>query len=150
MANEAQAKRFTFTETALAAGVKPKALRWWLDKGQVHLDAEDEREGTGWRRFSVVDAIRIALIGLLVGYCVPVEHSSEIAEDLIRKKLGLLMTYKNTPFDAVRTALMTAAFAVWPEGGSWGYGEPADDQEHFIFINMQGLVDRVFENLGLE
>lgn len=74
----------TFAQAVAATGVTPRTLRGWLDRAQVALDHDRERAGAGWRRFSTTDCVRLALVGTLVGYCVPVPRASQIAVHVLK------------------------------------------------------------------
>lgn len=56
-----------FRDAASAASCPPSTLRNWLDRGQVTL-AADVGRGRGWRRFTPLDVVRLALIKTLVDF----------------------------------------------------------------------------------
>lgn len=56
-----------FRDAATAASCPPSTLRNWLDRGQVTLAADVGRDG-GWRRFTPLDVVRLALIKTLVDF----------------------------------------------------------------------------------
>ncbi|TVM16687.1 hypothetical protein DPQ33_11905 [Oceanidesulfovibrio indonesiensis] len=154
--------RFTFTEAALAAGVKPKTVRNWLDRGQIHLDAEEQREGEGWRRFSALDALRIAAVARLVERCIPVSKASRIVEvGIINRRCGHLLVYEKTPLKAVVAAFTNIVFCVCENGDDYffseAYGSKLDlielglhtEKDVMIFL-LENIFREVFENLEVE
>lgn len=78
---------FTFTITCGLAGVTPKALRGWLDRGQVDFGGADREEG-GWRRFTFAEIFQIAIIGSIVKYGLGVSLANEVVRAAVRPKLG--------------------------------------------------------------
>ena len=70
--------QITFTLAASASRATEKQLRHWLDKAQVSLQGDDERVEGQWRRFSLIDVVRLGIINALVGYGVPVVQAAEI------------------------------------------------------------------------
>lgn len=57
-----------FAAAALGADTTPVIVRNTLDRGQASLPTEVGRTGLGWRRFSPIDVLRIALQTRLVRY----------------------------------------------------------------------------------
>jgi hypothetical protein len=91
----------TFKLAAHAAGITEKQLRNWLDKAQVSLQGDDERSEGQWRRFSLVDVVRIGIIGAIVGYGIPVTLAAEIINKR-SKEAGRLpngLPYNNNSID---------------------------------------------------
>jgi hypothetical protein len=73
----------TFGQAARAAGITEKQLRNWLDKGQVLLIGDDKREQGQWRKFAIIDLIRIASVGRLVSYGVDVSTAYELVRTMV-------------------------------------------------------------------
>lgn len=162
MPNQINEKRFTFTEAALAAGLTPKQLRNWLDKERGYglvLDAETERPGDGWRRFSIVDVLRINFIGAAVEFCISVKDAAQIIETVISKKLNFLITYKNTPMGVILATFKQSWLTIWRDrNGKLEHDiAPAVHMVRggllppkFIAISLYDLAAKVFERLGLD
>lgn len=70
--------QITFALAAKAAGITEKQLRNWLDKAQIALEGDDERSEGQWRRFSLIDVVRLGIVGTLASYGVPVMQAAEI------------------------------------------------------------------------
>lgn len=156
-------QRFTFTEAALAAGVKPKTLRNWLDRGQIALDAEDEREGDGWRRFSFIDVLRIAFVSRLVDYCVPVRVASNLIEDTIISHAKNFRAFDNYPIRAISAAYMNTTYIMYEIGSDYVLkhepGSFVDERTlqeitsntcSYLTIIPGPIVAEIIENLGLD
>jgi len=109
-------QRFTFGEAALAAGVTPKTLRNWTDRKLILLDADTDREDDTWRKFSLLDVIRIAFVSRLVGYCVSVRSASELIEDTIVSLAKQLRAFKNPPLAALLVSYDTSKFVLYHIG----------------------------------
>lgn len=75
--------RFSLTEAAVLASLRPKTVRNWVDRGQLKFQFEEERNDATWRKLSLVDTFGLAIVGVLTRYCVKVDHASAIAADLI-------------------------------------------------------------------
>lgn len=78
---------YTIREAAFAAGLSPKSIRNWLDDAEVasnlHLDADADREGGQWRRFTFVDIVKLAVTGALSTYCVPLAYAARVANTTV-------------------------------------------------------------------
>lgn len=109
-------QRFTFREAALAAGVTPKTLRNWIDRKLILLDANADREDDTWRKFSLLDVIRIAFVYRLVGYCVSVRSASELIEDTIVSLAKQLQAFKHPPLAALLVSFDTSKFVLYHLG----------------------------------
>jgi DNA-binding transcriptional MerR regulator len=145
----------TFSHAARAAGVTDRTLRNWLDRGQVILEGDDGRVGATWRRFSILDVVRLAIIGRLVDYGVPVAEAYEIVADTIDPGLRGLMDRPTTPRD-LPELLRNMTVAVSREGGttrkvSFGYQreDPASvaGLQHYIFIRAGEVATAALDRL---
>jgi hypothetical protein len=56
-----RAPRLNRGDLIRATGVSPARLAGWINRGQLHLDADEGREAGGHRRFSALDAVRVAV-----------------------------------------------------------------------------------------
>lgn len=78
---------YTIREAALASGVSSKSIRNWLDDSEVagamRLDADADREGGQWRRFTFVDIVKLAMTGALSTYCVPLAYAARVANTTV-------------------------------------------------------------------
>ena len=152
--------RFTFTEAALVAGITPKTLRNWLDRyGEaLELDAEGEREGTGWRRFSLVDVIRMAFLAKLatLGWTIP--EASAIVSAVLDHRLALLASYKNTPVQLIPATFHNLVLVTWrdSDGKPWhreGYaGDPLTFEPGYHaygVVLLEGVLRDLFGRLDI-
>jgi hypothetical protein len=91
----------TFKLAAHAAGITEKQLRNWLDKAQVSLQGDDERSEGQWRRFSLIDVVRLGIVGAIVGYGVPVTLAAEIINKRAKEGGALSngLPYNNNSID---------------------------------------------------
>jgi hypothetical protein len=105
MANPVTRAQITFSRAAVAAGLTEKTLRGWLDRGQVILEGDAEREEGAWRRFSILDVVRLAIIGRVVRYGFEVRTAYEIVASTVDGKLRLVASYRNTPPSVIPAAL---------------------------------------------
>lgn len=156
--NQLTGLTYSFTEAALAAGVGPKTLRNWVDRGLINLDADANREGDGWRRFTLYDVLRLAVTRELVEFGVSVSESFRIADALLSRAQMLLM-YKNTPAAAIKAGFRVLAHLVFPIGkGKWDYldvakvelEQKATTLPGVIVVNLYVIIGLVFVNLGIE
>lgn len=118
MPNPITTERYSFSAAALASGASPKAIRNWLDKGQVLLQANESREPGRWRRFSVWDVLRLAIVKRLVDFCLPVELASQWAGGVLTP-MNRALTFKNTPPAALAAGLANTILVVWRDGEAW-------------------------------
>lgn len=81
MAPALPAPEISFGRAALCAGISEKALRGWLDRKLVTLSAESQRAGRGWRRFTVTDVVRIAVMKRIVDF----GFGIEVADEMLRR-----------------------------------------------------------------
>jgi hypothetical protein len=71
-----RAPRLTRAELIAATGCAPARLAGWINRGHLHLDADEGREAGTHRRFSALDAVRVAVaaelaaLGLRAGVAV--------------------------------------------------------------------------------
>lgn len=79
----------SLSTAAAAAGLSPKTIRNWLDRGLVHLDASDDRGERAWTRFGPVEMARLAFVGRASGFGVGVTEADRIFETAFRQALAL-------------------------------------------------------------
>lgn len=160
---QVDAPQFSFTEAALAAGVTPKTLRNWMDRKQICLDADQEREGDAWRRFSILDVIRVAFVSKLVGYCVSVRTASELIESTIVSLAKRLRAFKNPPLAALMASYDPARFILYEDGDGYAIefmpGETMDSRFiekicrgscTYLTIFPGPIVRKIVAKLGLD
>jgi hypothetical protein len=114
-------RQYAFGDAVLAAGVSPAALRNWLDRGQIpELDAEaEERAGARWRRFSLLDVLRLAMVRRVVDYGAPVAFAGLAAGGWLASA-ALLLAYTRTPVAALAAHYRHRIAVVWrPDAGGW-------------------------------
>lgn len=97
--------QITFALAAKAAGITDKQLRNWLDKGQVLLQGDDDRGEGQWRRFSLIDVVRLGIIGAIVRYGVKVTDAGDIIRDNVDSKLMTLAGHDNAPRQAISASM---------------------------------------------
>ena len=157
MANPITRAQVTFGNAARAAGLPEKTLRNWLDRGQVLLEGDDEREGGNWRRFSVLDVIRLAIIGRLVAYGLTVTMAYELVADTVDNQTRALIAYRNTPPRALAAILSGITLAVHKGPADEVHvivghtaDRPADtsDLQDFLFIRAGLIATAVLDRLA--
>src|SRR5512147_1616517 len=155
--------QITFSLAAHAAGITEKALRNWLDKGQVWLEGDDDREQGQWRRFSLMDVVRLAVIGSLVRYGIGVPAAAEIIATNVDHKLRAFARDPCAPRRALYAALNSVTIVISNGGAAdgddrlncrFGYG-PADtpdthDLRHFILIRVDEIANDVLARLDAD
>jgi len=89
MTNPAAIPQFRLRQVCNICEVSERRLRSWLDRKQITLDADTEREEgtTAHRRFSVFDLVRIETISRLVDYGAPVAEADRLAEEMLSRRL---------------------------------------------------------------
>lgn len=129
--------QITFTLAARAAGVTEKQLRNWLDKAQVPLQGDDERSEGQWRRFSLIDVVRLAVVGSLVRYGIPIVTAADLVGDSVDLRLADFADFEGahveglrptSPRRAIQGALRGMIIVV-----SNGGGTEDDNQLHYRF-----------------
>ena len=73
--------KIRFSDAAYAIESTPKALRNWMQKGQVTLVSSDT---SGWREFSLAEIAILAVIRRLVNFGMKVEEANQLANDAAR------------------------------------------------------------------
>lgn len=144
MSNPIIRAQITFAHAARAAGLTEKTLRNWLDRGQVILTGDEEREGASWRRFSLLDVVRLACVGRLASYGFSVRDAAVMVDDLIADRLSLLRRYRNTPPNAIAAALHGTTIALSHNAGGYSVSRsvfpdsPADvsNMSHYVFLDL--------------
>ena len=116
--NEITAPRFKFGQAAYGAGITAKTLRNWLQRGQIEL-FNARGEDDAHFAFSLADLVILAVVAELVRYGMPVRDAFD-GIDRIRREIGLLATFKNTPLRALYPALMNKR--IWATSGIAGWG----------------------------
>jgi hypothetical protein len=56
-----RAPRLNRGDLIRATGISPARLAGWINRGQLHLDADASRDAGTHRRFSALDAVRVAV-----------------------------------------------------------------------------------------
>ncbi|NUB09726.1 hypothetical protein FW320_26645 [Azospirillum sp. Vi22] len=152
MTNPISDKRYRFSSVVYATGGNAKVIRNWLDRKQVTLEANEEREGQKWRRFSVWDAFRLAVIRRLVEFCIPVEAAGLIVGGLLVPHM-LLLSDKNTPARALAAALSNTVLFAWREEQGWkhktynGVGERPEVPDAVVYVDIGAVAARVIDAL---
>ncbi len=122
----AQRPQITFTGAVRASGNTERQLRHWVDNAQVTLQGDSEREQGQWRRFSLVDVVRLAIIGTLVRYGIPVSVADEVVIMAVDPRLSAFASHVVVPRRAVQVALRGGVLIVSP-GAATEQVLPAND-----------------------
>lgn len=113
--------QITIRQAARAIGATEKQLRNWLDRGQVTLEGENDREEGEWRRMSIYDVLRLAVVAKIASYGVSVPDANMVCADTIDGRLALLRRYRNPPAQAIVTGLATTVLGIYrTETGALG------------------------------
>jgi hypothetical protein len=140
MARTIHEKLYTFGDAALASGVPPKVIRNWMDRGQVRLEADEEREGLRWRRFSMFDILRLALTKRLVDFCVPVEVASLYGDGAV--SASIIHRYNNMPPQALAVGLKWTSILRLPEPVDY-----SDLPDTVLSVHVGRIVAKIAETL---
>lgn len=70
---------FTKSQLAAITGVSSKAFHNWVERGLVHLDANQVRK-QAWRRYGMKDVFRVAVIQRLIRFGMTIPEASELVE----------------------------------------------------------------------
>jgi len=155
LSNPVTERRYVFATATAAAGVTAKRVRNWLDADQVSLDAGEDRAPGKWRRFSVWDAVRLALVGRLVAYACPVVEANRIVAEYLERHV-LLRRYRNMPPPALAAALRGQLLFAWldPKTGRWHSAvntpaQPLDSSvpDTAVLVDAERVVRSVLERL---
>lgn len=111
-------KTYRAAQAAAALGVTPRQL-WWLTE---HVGAGFDHEGArvGWRRFSLFDVCRLALIRALMRYGCPAGEAAKIAIDIFDSRRPMA-TYKNVPSGGLTSFFARHLLIVENGGKSWNW-----------------------------
>lgn len=115
--NEITAPRFKFGQAAYGAGITPKTLRNWLQRGQIELFNERGEDDPHFA-FSLGDLAVLSLVAQLVRYGMPVSTAFEGIVK-IRREIALLASYQNTPLKALEVALNGKQIWAMNHGEEW-------------------------------
>lgn len=146
--------QITFGFAAKAAGISEATLRNWLDRGQVWLEGDDEREEGAWRRFALVDVVRLAIVGRLVGYGLTVEQAAEYASDAFDGLFRYLCDDRRTNRFTLPHSLRGYAMALIRNGEqiTIRLGHPKSeidtaDLRHYVMICADKIAEDVLKGL---
>lgn len=107
-----------FGDVVYAIDTTPKALRNWLQRGQVKLASPKPEEG--WREFSYVDVAILALTRSIVDFGVQVEEASNLAHTILTYMQGeAWTTLKNVPPTAISIFWVNKAVLIARDGETW-------------------------------
>lgn len=107
-----------FGDVVYAIDTTPKALRNWLQRGQVKLASPKPDEG--WREFSYVDVAILALTRSIVDFGVQVEDASNLAHTILTHMQGEAWTaFKNIPPTAMAVFWVNKAVLIARDGELW-------------------------------
>jgi hypothetical protein len=131
------------------ADVPPETLRAWSNRGIFALEAENEDSGPGaWRRFTILDVARLALVrrltkaGVRLGFAVSVaNHVAKhfrLPSFFVAVKGGDIETMLGSHDLGALTSLMTQ-----PDAGGIVHTE-------FVLVNCGEMFRQIEEALGAE
>ncbi|WP_155982224.1 hypothetical protein [Xanthobacter sp. 126] len=127
------------------------------------LHSDGERADGAWRRFSLVDVARLAVIGTLVRYGIQVSTAHATVEAHVDGILERLAGYKHTPPDAIIAALNgmlltveilapggteVAARLVFPAAEADDLQSVIEASPHFLWIAVGRVVADALARLG--
>lgn len=152
-------KNMAFAEVIYAANISAKRLRNWLDRGLITLSAEDREAEGKHRRFSFLDAVRIAVVASLTNYGLSAENASELVEqtigtmpDFVKKFPTAFKHFEKMPIEElVNYFRNTNAIVHVDEHGSsleLDYGLPAkklNGYDTFLILRLDRIVEEVYE-----
>ena len=147
MNNPITRAQVTFRHAARAAGVTEKTLRNWLDRGQVILSGDDDREEGTWRRFSILDVVRLAIIGRISAYGLAVRDAAEIVSDMVDDRTQALMRFRSTPPGALVAGLHGLRLAIQKFPDGVGH-QVARSVGHEDLPDTEGWLDFAFFHCG--
>jgi len=107
MAKKVDEISLTLSEMARLAAVPETTIVNWRTRGHIDLEADVDREGRKWRRYTIFDVLRMAVTGELVNCCVPISRAWDISEEMIIARTRHLASFKNTPIKAVVAKFLT-------------------------------------------
>lgn len=108
---------FTIGQAAQIAGISDKSLRNWLDKGQMRITHDNEREEGGWRRLSLVEIFQISAIARLIKYGFGVSWSSEVLRDAVQAQMRSLSERGSDDISDLKPFIGLRIFARHTAGG---------------------------------
>lgn len=113
--------QFSFREAALASGVSLTQLRNWIDRKQILLDANTEREDASWRKFSILDVLRIAFVSKLACFT-SIVTASELVETTMLYPAQCLKSFKKAPAAVLEMAYKFIKYVVYNDGDNVAIG----------------------------
>ncbi len=137
--------KIRFSDAAYAIESTPKALRNWIQKGQVTLVSEDT---IGWREFSLAEIAILAVIRRLVNFGMKVEEANQLANDAARS----LFEYEKISAKTFKLAIRPVSMLVWRDP-EWKMkllerDEPLPDGlDTFLVIKLNRVYERIFERV---
>lgn len=146
-------RKIRFSDAAHAIGVKPKALRNWLQRNKIILFTK--YDGREWAEFSFADIAVLALMRRLVKWGLKVDYANEIAFSEIQAKAGPLLSFENAPLETLPALLSGWQLFLFDEdenGDPIAAMIPAQDvlpqRSDFLFVNPGQVVSEAFSRLA--
>lgn len=152
--NSSADRKIRFSEAAFASGNTPKALRNWLQRGQVTLYSSDDG---GWRNFTLSDVLKLSLVRAMVDFGLKVEDADRLAQYILVGTLPDSFDNRDLPFDAIPSIWTNIVFLIAksPAGDAWSIkswfltdGLPHDFGASFLVLQISGIIHAALARLS--
>ena len=120
-----------------------------------------EREDASWRKFSILDVLRIAFVSKLAGFT-SIVTASELVESTMLYPAQCLRSFEKAPASVLEIAYKFIKYVIYNDGENIAIGsghtsivdeQIADEVRHgactFLVILPGPIVRKIVENLGL-
>jgi hypothetical protein len=100
-----------------------------------------------WKNFSFADIGCLAITRKLVDFGVGVVDANEIADHVIKSKLGPLLRSKTMPPRALEAGFTNMTLAVWRDRDQWRFDmlnptQDAPDEAAILFVYLGSVISR--------
>lgn len=116
----------------------------WVERENFKFDAEDDRRGRAHRRFTVFDAIRIALVERLTRFGIEISYAGDLAHTIINHMMVGAKGDVQTGVQIFMYSKVILWFTPDDEGGRWNYiigGKTEHSSDAYIVIDF-GMIAR--------
>lgn len=142
------ARCYPFRVAAALSGASPKAIRNWIDRGQISLDADESRPDGKNRLYSAFDIIRLAIARPLADFSWPVEGAWIIAMGVFVGRAAINFEKTNLSPEEVADRLSGRTIYAWRTGSSadFRYGQlPSDAPAAVLTVDVARIAREVLE-----
>lgn len=170
MTKDTPQKPVSLGDAAYAAGIEWTRVRNWLDRGQIKLDADADKDSGKHRRFYFWDVVRIGMIGRFVRYGMNVETASKMTETYFMRFLDKtqrqFLSNPESPANLIRSFFDGSLLAAWydSEKDTWSIRQTywgmiadgaltkisAESDQAFTLIDLGEIANTAFERLQEE